>query len=140
MTTKEIKEYLNNTTFFKLKDEESTSSKYRDYKNNKFNEWLKEYNKNTSIWDFESMFSYSFNPYRNQLQETKNNPTKRNIRFLATEINYIMREDIEKYIDWIFDSELNDNEKRSFTIKYYLKYYTKINKAMTNILKESVID
>jgi len=138
MNKTELKKYIRSIKFWLL-DYNKTYSKYEGYKTKKFNEWIMEYNNNTTINDFENMFSYSFNPYRNQLSITQENKSKSNIRALKTEINYIMRNDIENYIEWIFDDELNDNEKRSFTIKYYLKYYKKINKAMNNILFVNII-
>ena len=136
MNTKQIKEYLKETTIFKLKDFNKTNDKYKDYKNDKFSSLL-EYNQKEEVEDFENMFSYQYNYYTYELMNKLN--TKSNIRAFSTIINSIIYKVIETYIEFMSDWNLNDNEIKSFTIKYYLKYYEKINKAMYNILKETIL-
>jgi hypothetical protein len=139
MNETQLKKYLTSTTFFKLKDLDKTTELYKDYKNDKFNKFLEEENNLDTCEDFKCQFSYSFNYYRNTQQAISENPSKSNIRSYATEINSIMRQDLENYLVWACDDLLNDNEKRSFTIKFYLKFYKEINEAMTEILQEQII-
>jgi len=134
MNTKELKAYLKEATFFKLKDRQKTSDKYKGYKNDKFNKLLEDDNDNTTSGDFEKLFSYNFNPYGTQDLENKSW-----IRRYATEINYIMSEELKKYIERISDYNLNDNEKKCFAIKYYLAFYKEINEAMTTILTDQIL-
>ena len=136
---KTIEKYLNNTTFFKLKDFDKTNDKYKGYKNDKFFKWVEEYNGYKTVLDFEKLFSYNFGAY-SLVGKMSNTSSKSEIRAFATEINAIMRDCLEAQINWIFDNELNANESRSFTIKFYLEYYKEINEAMTNILKSYIID
>jgi len=133
MKKTELKAYIKGIKFW-VKDFEKTSNKYANYKNEKFNKFLKEDNDCYNIKDFESMFTWDFNPYRDVSKIACDEPTKSNIRECKTQINHIMTEDIENHINWLTDSSLNENELRCFTIKYYLKFYKKINKAMQNIL------
>ena len=100
MNTKQIKEYLKETTFFKLKDFNKTNDKYKDYKNDKFNSLL-EYNQKEKVEDFENMFSYQYNYYAYELMNKLN--TKSNIRAFSTIINSIIYKDIETYIEFMSD-------------------------------------
>ena len=52
-----------------------------------------------------------------------------------------MKEQISIHLKWILDGEMdiNDTELLHFSIKYYLKFYDKINKAMKRILIKQII-
>lgn len=141
MNKEQLNKYMNTTVFFKLKDFTATSEKYAGYKCEKFEEGLNDYNSLYRVEDFEEILfnSNGFNPYVDNIGRAQTDVSKSNIRMLATEINSIMRNSIEAHIRWIWDDELNENEVKCFTIKYYLEYYEGINEAMTNILKSFII-
>lgn len=141
LTQQQAKDYLNKTEFFKLKDFQATFDKWNSYKEEKYKEGVGEYNSYDCANDFELQLfnSNGFNQYRYMPEIVAKETTKSNIRQLATEINYIMSKSIEAHIKWIFDDDLNSNELRGFTIKYYLQWYKEINEAMHSLLEDYVL-
>lgn len=137
-TKKELKEYLKTVNFW-LKDFEKTNNKYKNYKKGLSQDMYDAF-KNVdfcNIFDNYSQVDYYFN---NIVSQVYNEKSKSNIRYLKTAINYRMRQALEKAIEFEFCNNLNDNEKRNLTIKLYIKFYKKINKAMKYILNDYILN
>ena len=138
----QLEKYMKETEFFKLKDFHKTNWLHWTYKQDKFEQVLKEFWHNTSDDFYDYIFDHNcFNPYRYMPTIVAENPSKSNIRQLATEINSIMRNNIESEIAFRTEWEiaLNQTELNRFTIRVYLKYYNEINEAMKRILKDYVL-
>lgn len=139
MDNKQLNEYLNNTEFFKLRDFYKTSNKYKNYKNGKFDNIKNVWEAATSLNFFDLYEDYSSYSWWHNclLSNIYNEKSKANLRHLKTCINEKMRVSIINWLDNNFD--LNENEKRSFSIKFYLEYYKDINETMTDILKDTIL-
>lgn len=111
---------------FWLKDYEKTKNKYQNYKTEKYKVILEDiyYDINRLVEDATKQNNYYF-----ELQ--KNINSKGQIRQLKTAINGNTYHNIIKIFD---DLWLNDNEKRSFAIRFYLDNYEDINEEMSDYL------
>ena len=130
MTTQQLIDYSKAYTF-KIKDYQKTFDKYKDYKTDKRNtikEDLSIQNNlaSNAIYEIYSGYSYAKNL-------TKDLSCKSNIRRIATCINQYTSLQIKNYIEYMTDW-LNDNEIKSFTIRYYLENYNAINNQMSEEL------
>lgn len=133
MNEKQMSIYLNSLNFG-LKDLQNTQNKYKNYKSEKFKEFIGDCKNNIEnyfIWlndDIKQSLDVSFNRY--ELDK------KSHIRQFKTLINGITFDLNKSFIGRLED--LNDNETKNFTILFYINYYKKINEIMKEVLSEYV--
>ena len=131
-----MREYIK-TLEYKLKDLKGTQEKYRDYKTKEFNQLIKNSKKSVEIHfkhlqkDIENDFHTG---ERRFFFENLDLTTRMDIRFLKTNINHSCQEIDEEFIASIIHKP-NKNKIRCFAVRFYLKYYTKINKVMHDTLE-----
>jgi len=138
MNENQTKEYIKNLNFG-LKDKQRTTDKYKDYKTEKFKAILTE-NKD----DIDNYFLWLIDNIKNELAL---NPLrwdylkldqKKHIRHFKTLINSVT---FGLNMAFIGDLEtLNDNEKRNFSILFYLEFYDDINGMMKEVLSDLVLE
>ena len=137
MNKKELKIYLKTVKFW-LKDFEKTSNKYKDYKKELANDMYDAF-KHVDFYDIYERYGSRDYYYITLLQNVFDDKSKSNIRSLKTSINNKMRIALGNAIQIEFCDMLNDNEKKNLSIKLYIKFYKKINKVMSEILKDAVL-
>ena len=141
MDTK-IKDYLDRTEFH-LRDFAKTKGLHESYKEDIFNKLMED--KETQIEEhFSNLKDNVVYKVRERQRMWKLDLTKiSNISMIKTDINHFTRSENLGLIDWItYDMQININEttKSKFAIKFYLRYYKKINEIMKEALIELVTD
>ena len=134
-----LKEYINNTEF-KLKDRAGVNERYKGYKDQEFKELIKEYEGliKDHLYELDELiFDQCFNGDSHYFFEGYTPDSKTNIRSYKTRINQITEILNRNFIEYIIGDQ-NKNKLRIFNIKFYLKYYTRINKIMLKALKRVI--
>ena len=130
-----MKEYIE-TLVFGLKNLEKTKGIYRDYKTKEFNQLMKDSKESIKVHfkhlqeDIEDDF---YTGERKSFFESLDLFAKIDVRFLKTNINHSCQDMNWKFIESI-TLKPNKSKIRCFAIRFYLKYYAKINKIMHNTL------
>lgn len=124
---------------FKLKDFNKTSEKYQDYKTKDFNKLLENNHIKINIHIDtlkNDLMSKLFEKKENGFYLFENGLNKSVINHLMTFINGLtsgINQDFIKSLD-----DFNNNEIKNYNIKFYLKYYNRINNIMKSVLKDFV--
>lgn len=143
MNKQQATEYLENYTF-KLKDYNKTNDKYKDYKNEKFSKILEEIKEYPRMYTLFLSDNVEYNLHNNYYfmdiitKDIEEEKSKSSVRRLATYINTVTRNELASIVERASDElemQLNDNEKRCFTIKLYIALYDDINEEMKEILQ-----
>ncbi len=135
-----MKEYVKTLTF-KLTNLEKTQETYRDYKTKEFNQLMKTCKESVKVHfkylddDIAREFYHGSRVTFFDFLDLRN---KEDVRFLKTNINHVWQELNQKFMESIARRP-NKNKIRCFTIRFYLKYYKKINLIMYNTL-QSMMD
>ena len=146
MNKTQKKAYIENLRF-NLKDFYKTLNKYMDYKNIDFNKFLED-NKQ----EIQEFLKYLCDNITNGLQNTQtsnfiyrqqnlNFNEKMSIRELKIMINHVTMQINKEFIKNCFEYNninLNPNNLKNFSIKFYLKFYDTINQEMKNALIETI--
>jgi len=123
---------------FRLKDSNKTKDKYQDYKAEEFKNLIKE---NYRIIDShlrELKGKITDNFYRGNMSPFYFNldlNSKSDVKILKNNVNFVTY-DINKELIISLLNRPNQNKVKSFTVKFYLKYYDRIN----SIMKEAFLD
>lgn len=132
MNETQTKEYLKNLSFG-IKDKNKTEQKYKDYKTEKYKSIIRE-NKAIIEEHFLSLYDdikteLLLNPFRMDYLKLDQ---KTDIRHFKTLINSVTFELNKRFIGEL--DNLNNNEARSFNIRFYIDNYKQINSIMKEVL------
>ena len=131
-----MEEYIKTLTYG-LKNLEGTKETYKDYKTKEFNQLIKNSKESIKVHfkhlqeDIENDF---YTGSRKCFFEFSDLTKRIDVRFLKTNINHSCQAINEEFMESIM-SRPNKNKIRCFAIRFYLKYYVKINKIMYNTLE-----
>jgi len=145
ITDKRINKLKNHIALkqFALKDFNKTNNKYKDYKVlfvtdffNKFNSEIKDFLENELSYLIENevnnKFGIGFYLYNYMDKEKLNKSIINQFKTFINSITYNIDSNFIKELSQDNNLNLNDNQKRSLTILFYLRNYDLIN----NIMKE----
>ena len=133
-----MKEYIKTLTYG-LKDLKKTRETYKNYKTEEFNSLMNRVVLIDTHFKYlqEGIENNFYTGDRKYFFEFSNLKDKVDVRFLKTNINHACQEINQNFIESIV-SRPNRNKIRCFTIRFYLKFYTKINKIMHNTLEDMI--
>ena len=141
---KKILEHIEKNKKFSLRGLERTKEKYKDYKKQETKKFFIEYKEDIKKYLNNKLYAIILNElsYRenelNWIGLFKKPLTKSMINLLCTKLNYITREQNIYFINDL--TYLNKNTTRVYSILLYIRNYNKINKIMSNVLKEFLRD
>ena len=128
------------TLIFELKNYDKVKENYKDYRKKEFNQ-LMEKHKTTITMHFKDLQNdiekkFLLGDYK-YFFENLDLDTKMDVRFLKTNVNHACRYINTEMLESIM-LRPNKDKINCFAIKFYLKYYKKINKIMTDTLLDMV--
>jgi len=135
-----MREYIKTLTF-KLTDLKKTQETYRDYKTKEFNQLMKTCKESVKVhfkYLNDDIANEFYNKSRRFFFDCLDLTNKMDVRFLKTNINHVCQEINQNFIESIVHRP-NKNKIKCFAIRFYLKYYTKINQIMHDTL-ESIMN
>lgn len=128
LTEQKLLEYARGVRFW-LKDYEKTKRKHGNYKTEKRQSILENISLDIDNIVDDGVYEMTSNQYGYDMSKILD--SKANIRQLKTLINSYTRQSIENNIDYMTDNNLNKNELKCFTIRFYLENYEEVNEKMS---------
>lgn len=132
-------EYLETLTF-KMKNHKEVKERYADYKKKAFDKLIEDNKPQIQTYlealpnDIKQQF---YGGKYGTFFEDLDLDSRTGIRFLYTNINHVCRYLNEEFIIKI-SKHPNENQNRCFAVKFYLRYYSRLNKLMMDILLDMV--
>ena len=140
LTKKQFNDYLKENQLFKLKDFEGCKTKFDQMAKKPFIDLLKNHLETLN----EVIEIELYNDIYCKLQDYKltfwlwTEATKSNIRQIKTVINFMASELNQTSIQFI--TNCSDSMSKTLATKFYLACYARINKVMTQVLKDYCLD